>query len=510
MDSTPLINGKTEEIDDEGYRLGSKGPLRTILSLIAGPLLSQLCNCFYGILNSYWVSKGIGDSGLQVLSSLFIFDMLIYSFGSLGNIAAASYISYLFGQKRGDESNQLAADLFRIVILLGIIYPACAIPVTKPLVKWLSDSDVTANEAFKYMCISSGCSVIMFIFQLLCGVLQGEGRTWLTGFMQILALVIDCIGLLPLFLFKFKWGVWSAALSFTISQLIPTVILVGMLLCKKINLQLKFRMFFNKFSTETWKAISVGCSTFILNLSEAFPQFALQKFIMMVATHVGVLDELMTMFTIFSRLYTFAVCILVAFESAYVPPASYAFGEKKYRRVIVLSIHTLWMSFAWSGIIEIIFISFPAQIFSIFTKDPKVAEQAKQLMPIGFATLPLYNVHALVISFLQSAKRPIRATIVSIITNIIPIPLFSVIIYYCISQTSLKWMFMTYVFNDISSTLMSVGLSIYPFYLLIKKKDGEEFPPERSQFGKAEDDLPKPSISYDSLQNENLVSYSVI
>ena len=133
------------------------------------------------------------------------------------------------------------------------------------------------------------------------------------------------------------------------------------------------------------------------------------------------------------------------------------------------------------------------------TKDPKVAEQAKSLMPIGFATLPLYIVHEFAISFLQSSKRAIRATVVSITTNVIPIPLFALIIYYLISKTSLKWIFMTYVFNDITTTLMSIGMSIYPIYLLVKAKPGEDIPPEKS-CGKPETNEPQQSMSYDSLQ----------
>ena len=497
VDKAPLIPDSPPPVDEESVRLGSKPPLKTILSLISGPLLSQLCNCIYGFVNNYWISRGVGEDGLKVLSSLFLFDCLIYSFASLTSIAAASHISYLFGQGRQKETNQLVVDLFRINMILGIIYPLIIIPTAKPVVKWFTTKDDIAQEAFYYLCISSGFSFVLFSFQLFCGILQGEGRTWLYGFMQIFALVLDMCCLLPIFVLVLHLGVWSAALSQLIAQFIPTLIMTIMLLCKKINLQLECKMFISKFSPETWKSIKVGFATFVLCLSEAFPQFALQKYIIMVATTQGIQEEIMQMFTIISRLYSFAICILVAFDSAYVPPASYAFGKRQYKRVIRLSLHVIWLSCAWSGLFEIIVLIFPSQIFGIFTNDPIVKEQAKILTPFEFATLPVYNVHAIVISFLQSAKRPTRASIISLLTNIVPIPLAGSIIYYCISKTSLKWMFSTYIFNDVIAAIISLVGAIYPFRLLMKIKDGVPFPEEGKKIEKLE--VPPNSSSYESL-----------
>ena len=480
IDSTPLIQqeGENKQIKDENYRLGGMSPLKTLFALIAGPLLSQLCNAIYGIVNSFWVSTGNGTTGLEVLSSLYLFDMCVFAFGNLACISASSHISYLFGQKRESEANQLIADLMRGCVLLGMIYPAFAIPITKPVVKWLSESQEIADLAFQYMCVSSGCSFIMFTFQLLSGICQGEGRTWLFGSMQITALVTDMIFFLPLFLVKLKLGVWSAAMSQVISQLIPTTILLVLLLMGKLSIQLKPRMFISKPSPETWKAVKVGFASFILNLSMAVPQFVTQKYIMIVASNCGVLDAVLSLFNIFCRLYNLSGCVLVAFDSSYIPSASYAFGKKLYHRVKMLSIHTLWITFVWGVIVVVIVLSFPTQLVSIFTKDEEVLHQAKELLPFGFMSLPLYSIHSLVISFLQAAKRPIRATFVSFLTTIVPMPIISTAIFFATNQSNLKWMFGTYIVDDISTSILSIVCSIYPFYMLSKVKDGDDFPEE--------------------------------
>ena len=478
MDSRPLLSDEAKKKADENYRLGGRGPLKTIFVLISGPLISQLCNAIYGVVNSFWVSKGIGDEGLDVLSSLFIYDMIVYSFGNLACVSASSHISFLFGQKREKEANQLVADLIRVVWILGLIYPAIAIPTSYPLAKWLSSSEDIAKSTFHYMCISGGGSVIMFTFQLMCGILQGEGRTWLFGIMQMSALLLDMLVLLPLCIFKFHWGVWCAALSQIVSQSIPMIILVIMLIAGKMSLNLSFKMLINKFSTETWKSIKVGFASFILNLSEAFPQFATQKYILSVSENLGILTEMLPLWTIFCRLYSLATCILVAFGSAYIPPASYAYGKKLYKRVIRLSIHTFWITIVWAGTFDFILSVFPNYIIGIFTNDSKVINLGSNLLPLGFYTLPLYCIHSIIISFLQSTKRPTRATIISVLTTLVPMPTISTIIYFSTHAQNIKWIFSTYIWDDISTSLISIALAFYPFYLMLKAKDGDTIPEE--------------------------------
>ncbi|EAY02164.1 hypothetical protein TVAG_213630 [Trichomonas vaginalis G3] len=256
IDTAPLIE---EEKNDTGedYRLGGRSPIVTIFTLLAGPLLSQLINAFYGIVNTIWISKGIGDQGLEALSSLFLYDMIIFSFGNLLIVSTSSHISYLFGRKTPDDCNQLIADLIRVAIILAIIYPSIVIPTTYPLVKWLAESSIIAHEAFKYELISTGCCIVPFIFYVLCGLLQGEGRTWMFGAMQVLSLILDMGCFLPLFVVKLHFGVWGAALSQIIAQSVPTIILLILLIAGKLSLKIKFSMFFRKFGTETKNALKV-------------------------------------------------------------------------------------------------------------------------------------------------------------------------------------------------------------------------------------------------------------
>ncbi|OHT00305.1 hypothetical protein TRFO_07968 [Tritrichomonas foetus] len=73
--SIPKSNEK-KELDDEEMRLGSRSPLKTILILSIGPIISQIFSSLFGVFNSLWVTKTIGDVGLEVFGATFIVDYI--------------------------------------------------------------------------------------------------------------------------------------------------------------------------------------------------------------------------------------------------------------------------------------------------------------------------------------------------------------------------------------------------------------------------------------------------
>ena len=237
-------------------------------------------------------------------------------------------------------------------------------------------------------------------------------------------------------------------------------------------------MLFKKRSPETSKALSVGFSSFIMNLSEAFPMFALQKFILSVADHVGRLNSILTLFNIEGRLYVLTVCVMYAFDSSFLPAASHAFGKRSYRRLNRLLIHAMWVLILWASMCTAIMIGFSSEIVSLFVNDQDVLDAAVELIPYNFATLPVYVVHTVLISYLQATKRSTRATVFSLLTTLVPLPVYAPIVY-TLFPNSLDWIYSSYIFSDVVGFLVTVFGSITTLRKMNKLKDGEEFPPEK-------------------------------
>lgn len=484
--------------DEEAQRLAKKSPLLTFLDLSIGPTITQLVFSFYTIVNQYWIGKTIGDHGLQVIASIWLYDMVSFAFCNLFAISTSTQVSYLFGAHMYSDISQVVVDMLRLSLVIGAVYAAIVIPTTKLVVKWITSSSVGLQEAFLYQVISAGASFVSFFFYTLCGLLEGEGRAWLYGFAQFATLILDMLVFLPLFLFVFHWGVWAAALSGILSQLVPFLYLLFLLLRGKLSIRITARQFFAKHSSQSIKAISVGMASFILNFSEAFPHIYLQHFIYKVAEVNGVKESVESMWPIMTRLYMLSLSILAALDTGFLPAASYAYGQKNYSRIKALLFHMSWISFIWSATNSFVMSVFPEKIFGIFTKNKDALRIVPKLIWRIFATNPLYLIHEQVISYLQAVKRPTRATIVSVLTMVIPIPVTSTIIYYT-KKNDLQWMFNTYLFEDAGTALISLtGLSTVLFRMW-RLKDGEDFSDEGDSDDGHQTYTPVPSTSMDTL-----------
>lgn len=314
--------------------------------------------------------------------------------------------------------------------------------------------------------------------------------------MQLIAIVLDMCCFLPLFLMKLHFGIWAVALSQVISQSIPMIILMVLLWSGKLSIKIKFSMLFNKFSNETKNALKVGFASFVLNLSEAFPEFAMQKFIILVADHVNLRDPVLASWYIFGCLYSISLCVMIAFDSAYMPSASYAYGKRQYKRIVKLTLHSLWITLVYASIISSIIIIFPTTIPSFFTKDEQILGVFKNYLWLAFLSIPLYPIPPLVISFFQAIKRPTPATIISLLTTLIPMPVFSAIFYYT-HPSSLRWIYSTYIAADILSGLIAI-IGILPIFIKLSKlNDGDKFDDEE----KADENQQQSVKSIESITN---------
>ena len=82
---------------DEHFRLTGRPPLKTLLILAVGPLISQLVSAMYGVIASMWVAKAMGDQGMAAVSLFTNIDNIGRAFGFFMNCAASQKISSLFG-----------------------------------------------------------------------------------------------------------------------------------------------------------------------------------------------------------------------------------------------------------------------------------------------------------------------------------------------------------------------------------------------------------------------------
>ncbi|EAY14582.1 MatE family protein [Trichomonas vaginalis G3] len=458
--------------NSEHYLLGGRPPLVTLLSLLAGPLFSQVTNSVYGLVESLWISKTHGRFGLTVTASIFVFDYITFACGEFMLIAVSSRISLLFSKNREKEAAKVVVDFIRYSFIFGAIIAAVLLPLVRVVAKWISNSDSIADAAFKYEIPILGCSFSQLLYLLGAGILEGEGRSMTAGLTQIICLCLIMFVFDPLFLVYFKMDLWGAALANVVAQALVGWTVLTLILSGKFSLKFKPHMFIEGFSKQSFRAIKVGFAAFMLNISGAFPEFAMQKFLALVADNVGALKPFLAVYDTFNRFYELGLCFMYSFDASFLPAASYAVGRRKYRRVHRLALHTLWITIFSCLIYSIFLVLFPGIIVSLWNDDEAYIYWAEKLFPFGYYTFALWPISSICLSYLESLELPGRATMLSIVTSFLPLPLASSAIYFFSKKNDLQLMFSAYIFAGFFQVLFSIPFIWKPCKIVHKTKDG--------------------------------------
>ena len=218
----------------EDARLGGRPPLKTVLILAIGPILSQMTNALFGVITTLWVSKAIGEDGMTAVSSYNVFEGMGRAVGFFLSVAASTQVSALFGKGEGAEATQVMADLLRSCLVFGSLVPAILLPALKPCIRWFGAEEKIIDMGFQYMLPLTTCAPITCLYLCSGGCLQGEGRTMLFGLTNVGCLCLNMLVLNPIFLFGFKTGIWGASTSTVISEFVPAAIIITLYFaCKK-------------------------------------------------------------------------------------------------------------------------------------------------------------------------------------------------------------------------------------------------------------------------------------
>jgi Na+-driven multidrug efflux pump len=469
-----------DEVAEDGYthkereRLGGKHPLKTIILLSIGPLVTQLVASIQSFIDSLYVAKAIGSKGIEVFGAVYVVEFLGQAFAQFLMAGLSIRLSYLYGAKLLTECSQLYVDFLRLGAIFGIILPCTILPVTRPIVEWFGADEELSEMCFQYMIPNTCLSVFFMVYLISCGVIQAEGKSIVFAGLQCIAFVFSVFLFDPLFLFGFKTGTYGASLATVLSQgLVGAGVTIATFNGKFIP-KPTLRMFIEPFTEETKHALKMGISTLVENLSLTFPTMLMQKFVNMAAQRIGKYNEVLVVWAINEKLYLIIGGICIGFAQGYLMSASFAAGARLFKRFFSLTLHALWISTLTSTLLSLVIVFAPRTISKPWTEDPSILDVSENMLPIMFYTSFTLGLQYIAPAALQALKKVKRATILCFVTLLIPMPLFSTILYFTgDGKTNPARIFYTYTCNDMFAVLCCGIFIAVPIYKIWKLPENE-------------------------------------
>lgn len=462
----------TSKAESEEKVLSSYSPLKTTLILSSGPLLAQLVEALYGIIGSFWVSRSIGEEGITVYGAVNVIDFLPYSVSNMLSAGICIRIAYLFGEGRREECSQVFCDFLRIAIIAGFVLPAIVMPSVKPLIKWFGSDDHIANMCYQYMLPAACGSVFNNLYLCCCGLLQACGHPYLYGFMQFLTCFLSGLVFDPIFLIWLKLPIWSPSLASILSQAISAIILLVLIFGGKLGLQPELKMLFRKFTKETWMGFKLSISTFIGALGYFIPIVVIQKYINQAANKIGKYDVIMAIWGINEKINQIVGAFCSGFQNGLVPGCSYAFGAKRLNRMVRIFFHALWIPTVIVTVLSIFLLFTPEKVSSIWSKDPEFLYWSKKIVPRIYYLTFLFPIQYVAVGFIMSMQRERFAAILSFVSYLIPLPIYSTILYYTKKNDPAR-IFYSYPLMDITASIICFICIFSPVRKALKEPKDE-------------------------------------
>jgi Na+-driven multidrug efflux pump len=277
---------------------------------------------------------------------------------------------------------------------------------------------------------------------------------------QICSMVLNMLVFSPFFLFVCKTGIAGVSYSGLVADFLPGVVLLVLFYRGKFGVKPKLAELLKKPSPETWPAVKVGLSQLVYQLSLALPGVFVRKFMGLSAPDKETFNNALAGFNAFCRWWNLVICVTSAIVIGFLPAASYAGGAKRFRRILMLLVHSAWIACAWSTFSMIFTIGMPATLIRIFSKTDGFLEWGESIMRTGNTMAFVLPVPLIVNSLLQALQLGGTSMAFCVATQTIPLPIIAAAVYYT-DKTNLKRLFWCYPIQHGVTAVMAVPFAIY-------------------------------------------------
>ncbi|HBP37900.1 MAG TPA: MATE family efflux transporter [Clostridiales bacterium] len=287
-------------------------------------IISMLITTIYSLADTYFVSS-LGTAATAAVGVNFSLDNLIMTFGSFLAVGANSYIARLLGAKEDAKASQVLSTSFFAAIMTGLLATAAGLLFLDPLVAALGAKDDVVQYAKDYAGYVLLAAPFMTANFVMNQCLRSEGSAVYSMTGMISGAILN-IGLDPLFIITFGWGVKGASAATAISKLVSFIILIIPYIRRRSLLHLSFRNI--RFSRDiVSEVVKMGFPTAMRTGLTALSTLVMNNMAGLFS------DSALAAISVANRIMMFPTAAVLGFGQGYQPVAGFNWGARRYDRV---------------------------------------------------------------------------------------------------------------------------------------------------------------------------------
>lgn len=420
-----------------------------IPKLIAKYSLTTFCALFfnelYNIVDTLFVSRGVGDNAMGGVSIIFPFVMIQGAVSQTIGSGSASVISRLLGRKEYEKAGSVTANAMFSFYTTAVFITVIGLICINPLLRLFGATDAIMPYSKEYFTIMLLGNVFSTGFS---SIIRAEGKMVYSLLIWLIPTAINVL-LDAVFIYGLHLGVKGAALATVISYFSSFAMSV---------------IFFTRLSVQRFSRIKIRLKTvgeiitlgvpMLIQMGSMSILFAIINKMLSVSGGTLVINA----FAYLSRIITFAIVPFTAIAMASSPIISYNFGAEKKGRIRDTLKYCVIITEVYAVTAMLAGLLFPQLFLKIFTSDSSIISAGVNALRILAPSLLFAPVTILTGSYFQAiGKKASSALANSLILIFLSV---NVLVFTKIMGINGVWL----------SILVSCLLSCIVSIILIKNK----------------------------------------
>ncbi len=411
-------------MSDSSKYMGEEKINRLMLKFSIPCVLSLLISALYNMIDQMFIGNSelstLGNAATGVVFPFFIIAQAIaWWFGD----GCAAYLAICQGNGNMKSADKCIGTGVMLTFLASAALVIIFFTFKQPMLMLFGASENTIDYAIEYFDIVVAFLPIYILGNMMNSVTRADGAPNIAMLAMLLGAVIN-LGLDPLFIFVFKWGMKGAAWATVIGQS-ATFLVTFIYFFKTKTFKLKLNSFKIDLSAVS-SAVKIGFSTFITQMTivvvTLLCNVLLAKYGSM--SKYGI-DIPIAIVGIQSKVFTLIINIVVGIALGSQPILSYNMGAKKYKRVKEVYLKTCASAIIIGSISTLIIELFPTFILGLFgvptnIPNPDDYWEFGILVFRIFMSLITFTCIVKVNSiFFQAAGKPAQAVLTALVRDIL-------------------------------------------------------------------------------------------
>ena len=355
--------------------------MKLLISFSLPFILAHLLQQMYNLADMMIGGRFVGSAGLAAasgggeLNMMFLYGAIAFSSG--GQIVIAQHI----GAGSTERISKTIGTMFSSMLIMAAVFMTFALSCCDWMLGLLNMPAEAMDYAHDYGMVYFSGMIPVFGYNIVSSILRGMGDSK-HPFIFISISACTNVVLDLLFVGVLGWACFGAALATVISQTLSFVIALVFLYRHRADFGFDFQLKSFLIDGKELKAMAkMGAPLAVMNIAVSISMLYIARFI----NAYGVVASAAT--AVGNKITMVATLCTGAMMAAGNTIIGQNFAARKLRRVSEIIGCILIICLVFTGILAIVLVLFPEQVFSVFDKDPRVLELSHTYVLSGVISL---------------------------------------------------------------------------------------------------------------------------